>query len=92
MKTRMPGAHGPQPIPSPKLPPTGKTLGVAFIFFSPLARGMLGDMATARPNDGVRRANPRFTEPNFTDSTLKINAFRAFYATRGWSTPATALA
>ena len=67
-------------------------LGVAFVPFSPLARGMLGDSPIAMPTDGFRPSNPRFTEPNFTDNTLKINAFRAFCAQRGWSMPATALA
>jgi aryl-alcohol dehydrogenase-like predicted oxidoreductase len=69
-----------------------KSLGVAFIPFSPLARGMLGDTPIALPTDGFRSTNPRFTEPNFTDNTLKLNEFRAFCAQRGWSTPATALA
>jgi aryl-alcohol dehydrogenase-like predicted oxidoreductase len=67
-------------------------LGVAFVPFSPLARGMLADQPIARPTDGFRGANPRFTEPNFTTNTTKINAFRTFCAARGWSTPATALA
>lgn len=67
-------------------------LGAAFVPFSPLARGMLGDQPIARPTDGFRGANPRFTEPNFSANTAKINAFRRFCASRGWSTPATALA
>jgi aryl-alcohol dehydrogenase-like predicted oxidoreductase len=67
-------------------------LGVAFIPFSPLARGMLGDSPIAPPTDGFRSTNPRFTEPNFSANTAKINEFRAFCAARGWSTPATALA
>jgi aryl-alcohol dehydrogenase-like predicted oxidoreductase len=67
-------------------------LGVAFVPFSPLARGMLGDQPIAPPTDGFRGNNPRFTEPNFSANTAKINEFRAFCATRGWSTPATALA
>lgn len=69
-----------------------KALGTAFIPFSPLARGMLGDQPLDAPTDGFRSVNPRFTEPNFTANTLKINEFRSFCATRGWSTPATALA
>ncbi|MFC3180855.1 aldo/keto reductase [Cypionkella sinensis] len=69
-----------------------KALGVAFIPFSPLARGMLGDRPLAQPSDGFRGQNPRFTEPNFTANIHAINGFRAFCATRGWSTPATALA
>ena len=69
-----------------------KTLGVAFIPFSPLARGMLGDTPLAQPTDGFRAQNPRFTEPNFSMNTKTINAFRAFCSSRGLSTPATALA
>ena len=69
-----------------------KALGVAFVPFSPLARGMFGDTAIARPEDGFRSANPRFTEPNFSANTAKINAFRSFATNRGWSTPAAALA
>jgi aryl-alcohol dehydrogenase-like predicted oxidoreductase len=67
-------------------------LGVAFVPFSPLARGMLGDHPLPRPTDGFRSANPRFTEPNFSANLAKINQFRAFCAQRGWSTPAGALA
>ena len=69
-----------------------KALGIAFIPFSPLARGMLGDTPIARPEDGFRGTNPRFTEPNFSANLTKIAPFRAFAAQRGWSTPATALA
>lgn len=68
------------------------TLGIAFIPFSPLARGMLGDTALPQPTDGFRSANPRFTKPNFTCNTRQTNTFRSFCAARGWSTPATALA
>ena len=65
---------------------------MAFVPFSPLARGMLGDRPLARPTDVFRGANPRFTEPNFTANTLTINEFGGICVTRGWSTPATALA
>lgn len=67
-------------------------LGVAFVPFSPLARGMLGDVPMAQPCDSFRSSLPRFTEPNFSENTNKINNFREFCAARGWSTPATALA
>ncbi|MBL4915662.1 aldo/keto reductase [Szabonella alba] len=69
-------------------------LGVALVAFSPLARGMLGNRALdhAQVQDGFRGRNPRFTEPNFARNTARIDAFRAFCAARGWSTPATALA
>lgn len=67
-------------------------LGTAFVAFSPLARGMLGDSPLAQPTDGFRARNPRFTEPAFSRNSAKINAFRAFCRERGWSTSATALA
>ena len=69
-----------------------KALGVAFVPFSPLARGMFGDHPILRPTDVFRDTNPRFIEPNFAANTNKINQFRAFCGSRGWSTPATALA
>ncbi len=65
---------------------------MAFIPFSPLARGMLGDAPISLPTDGFRNTNPRFVEPNFTANTLTINTFRVFCASRGYSTPATAIA
>lgn len=71
---------------------TCKALGIAFVPFSPLARGMLGDTPLSRPGDGFRGTNPRFTEPNFAANLGKIAAFRSFAAERGWSTPAAALA
>lgn len=67
-------------------------LGVAFVPFSPLARGMLGDTPLPRPTDAFRSAMPRFIEPNFTANIQRIGTFRAFCQARGWSTPATALA
>lgn len=69
-----------------------KALGVAFVPFSPLARGMLGETPLPQPSDGFRSQNPRFTEPNFTENTNTINIFRAFCTARGWTTSATALA
>lgn len=71
---------------------TCAALGVAFVPFSPLARGMLGNAPIALPTDGFRSTNPRFTERNFTANILRINEFRAICAAPGWSTPATALA
>lgn len=67
-------------------------LGVAFVPFSPLARGMLGDTPLPQPTDAFRSAMPRFIEPNFSANIQRIGAFRAFCQARGWSTPATALA
>ncbi len=71
---------------------TCKALGVAFVPFSPLARGMMGERPITRPDDGFRGTNPRFMEPAFSQNTSKINGFRAFATKRGWSTPAAALA
>jgi aryl-alcohol dehydrogenase-like predicted oxidoreductase len=69
-----------------------KALGITFVPFSPLARGMFGDTPLHQPQDGFRGHNPRFTEPNFSKNLARVAAFRAFAATRGWSTPAAALA
>lgn len=67
-------------------------LGVAFVPFSPLARGMFSDTALPQPTDPFRSALPRFIEPNFTANSQRIGAFRAFCHARGWSVPVTALA
>ncbi|MFT4151477.1 MAG: aldo/keto reductase [Paracoccaceae bacterium] len=67
-------------------------LGVAFIPFSPLGRGMFGDRPLPMPNDGFRGVNPRFTGENFAANTAIIDTFRAFCRARGWTTAGTALA
>lgn len=69
-------------------------LGVSFVAFSPLARGMLGDhpLRLDQVQDGFRAQNPRFMEPNFSLNMSRINGLRAWCAARGWSLPATALA
>lgn len=71
-----------------------RRLGVSFVAFSPLARGMLGNqpLPLDQVQDGFRSQNPRFTEPNFSLNTLRINGLRDWCAARGWSVPATALA
>lgn len=67
-------------------------LGVAFIPFSPLARGMMGDtpLAPGQVQDGFRGSNPRFAEPNFSTNTAIIDGFRAFARAR--RQPATRMA
>jgi aryl-alcohol dehydrogenase-like predicted oxidoreductase len=70
-------------------------LGIAFVAFSPLARGMLGDppVDPAKMHAGDwRRENPRFTEPNHSANRAAIDGFRAFAHARGWTTAAAALA
>ena len=70
-------------------------LGVTFVAFSPLARGMFGETApdpAAFANGDFRRNNPRFVAPNFAANVAAIEPFKAFARARGWSTAATALA
>ncbi|GHA61243.1 aldo/keto reductase [Amylibacter ulvae] len=70
-------------------------LGVAFVPFSPVARGMLTDAqpdpAMMRDND-FRRTNPRFVEPNYSDNCAMIAKFSAWASDRGLTTSAAALA
>lgn len=70
-------------------------LGVAFVPFSPLARGMLSDTFPVPANfaeTDFRKNMPRFLEPNFSANCKLISAFRDFARSRGWSTTGAALA
>jgi len=70
-------------------------LGVTFVAFSPLARGMLSDHFQGResfPKGDFRIDTPRFSDPNYQTNRDTIAGFVAFCAARGWSTSATALA
>lgn len=70
-------------------------LGVAFVPFSPLGRGVFGsaypDPEAMGPND-FRRSIPRFHEPNWTQNKAALDGFKAFCAARGWSVAGAALA
>ncbi len=70
-------------------------LGVAFVAFSPLGRGVFGepqiDPQALAEND-FRRGIPRFLDPDWSLNRARIAPFRAFCAARGWPVPATALA
>lgn len=70
-------------------------LGVAFVPFSPLARGALGraiiDPATL-PATEFRRKIPRFQGVDWQLNRAKIEAFRAYAQGRNMSPPALALA
>ncbi|MFH5773202.1 aldo/keto reductase [Paracoccus sp. NGMCC 1.201697] len=71
-----------------------KDLGVAFVAFSPLARGMLGRAPLKRDfRAGIdfRDTNPRFVEPNFSANLAAIAPFRALCADRGWTVAGAAL-
>lgn len=70
-------------------------LGVAFIPFSPLARGMFVETSVnpqQMAENDWRRTNPRFTEPNYSANAAQIDGFRQFCRTKGWAVSATALA
>ncbi len=70
-------------------------LGVAFVPFSPLARGVFGDPPVASQDiaeGDFRRTIPRFNEPDWSLNLARIAPFRAFCRDRGWTVPATALA
>ncbi len=74
---------------------TCKALGIAFVAFSPLGRGMFTDRepdpTKFRPGE-IRAGNPRFVEPNFGRNKAAIARFREFCHARGWSTAGAALA
>lgn len=74
---------------------TSAELGVAFVPFSPLARGMLG----ATPPDPTtfekghfRTGTPRFTEPNFTRNVTQIARFQELARDLGTSSVSLAIA
>ncbi|MEM5476482.1 aldo/keto reductase [Pacificibacter sp. AS14] len=70
-------------------------LGVAFVPFSPVGRGVISSVdltpSTFEAHD-FRRVNPRFMEPNFSANMEHVRAFRAFAATKNISVTALALA
>jgi len=74
---------------------TCKELGVAFVPFSPLCRGMAvavaPDPATFGKGD-FRNGTPRFTEPNFSVNVGYFDRFRALAADMGTTAPALAIA
>lgn len=72
-----------------------RDLGVAFVPFSPLARGVFGqtvaDPAAMQPGE-FRLQIPRFQGDNWTRNLERIQAFRACAADRGVSPAALAIA
>tara|TARA_R110002020_G_scaffold64495_3_gene171131 strand:- start:5554 stop:6546 length:993 start_codon:yes stop_codon:yes gene_type:complete len=72
-----------------------ETLGVAFVAFSPLGRGVFGAEAPdpARFGEGdFRKANPRFLEPNFSRNMAAIAPFKAYARDLGTTPIALAIA
>ncbi|GAB1364499.1 aldo/keto reductase [Rhodobacter sp.] len=70
-------------------------LGVAFVAFSPLARGVFGtpilDPAALAP-DEFRSRIPRFSPENWPHNLLKLQEFHRFAQSRGYHPAALALA
>lgn len=70
-------------------------LGVTFVPFSPLGRGVFGEVFPdpARMAEAdFRRRIPRFVEPNWTHNRNAIEPFKSFARSRGWSVAGAALA
>jgi len=70
-------------------------LGVAFVPFSPLGRGVFTRTAPdpkTFPDGDFRKNNPRFLEPNYSFNLEAVKPFRAFAADKGVPTAALALA
>lgn len=82
-------------LPELGLIQTCAALGIAFVPFSPLARGALGepplDPATLPP-DEFRLQIPRFQGVNWAENRRRIDSFRTFARDRGLAMPALALA
>ena len=72
-----------------------KKLGVAFVPFSPLARGMLTDAPADRAGmtaPDLRINNPRFNEPNLSDNLRMIKMFQDWAADNNTTSAMAALA
>jgi aryl-alcohol dehydrogenase-like predicted oxidoreductase len=74
---------------------TCKELGVAFVPFSPLGRGMFAsrppDPSTFEPGH-FRKGTPRFSEPNFSYNVQKVQGFKALAERLGTTPIALAIA
>ncbi|MBG1232189.1 aldo/keto reductase [Aestuariivirga litoralis] len=69
--------------------------GTALVAFSPLARGTLADAVfdpKALPASDWRLQMPRLSDDNWPRNATRIEAFRRFANSRGWTTEALALA
>lgn len=68
---------------------TCRELGIGFVAFSPVARGLLAGAVRADDyiDQDIRRAMPRFAEPNLAHNLAAVDAFDALATERGW-TPA----
>ncbi|MEM8811123.1 MAG: aldo/keto reductase [Pseudomonadota bacterium] len=72
-----------------------RDLGVSFVAFSPLGRGVFTETPPppgSIPDGDFRRHNPRFVEPNYNANLSAIKRFQRYAAERGVWTSALALA
>lgn len=72
-----------------------RRLGVAFVAFSPLGRGMFSDVPPdpkAFADSDFRKTNPRFMEPNFSYNRDAVARFADYARAKGHSPAALALA
>lgn len=70
-------------------------LGIAFIAFSPLGRGVFADPApepAGFSETDFRRTNPRFQPDNYARSNARIDLFRTYARDHGWNASALATA
>ena len=70
-------------------------LGVTFVAFSPLGRGVFARRfpdPSAFAKGDIRAGNPRFAEPNYSANRAAIAPFVAWCEARGWSPAAAAVA
>jgi aryl-alcohol dehydrogenase-like predicted oxidoreductase len=63
---------------------TCRELGIGFVAFSPVVRGLLaGSVREQRSGDDIRAVLPRFREPNLSHNLRAVRAFEALAAERG---------
>lgn len=70
-------------------------LGVTFVPFSPVARGMLAETSVdpkQMADTDWRKNSPRFIDPNYGFNLAQIDGFRAFCHAKGWKVSAAAIA
>ena len=73
---------------------TCRALGIGFVAFSPVVRGLLADAVHAADyaEGDIRAAMPRFTEPNLSHNLVAVRAFNALAAALGHTPAQLALA
>lgn len=74
---------------------TCEELGVAFVPFCPVGRGIFATKTldiTKLPDTDFRKNSPRFTEPNFSYNVQKVGSFKKFAADLGTTSITLAIA